>query len=55
MIEVDGDTKITVSHMPFNTGKIRMLLCLVACVPVSVLEYKRRLNSFYELEHMTIE
>ncbi|MBI9010902.1 MAG: hypothetical protein JEZ08_01630 [Clostridiales bacterium] len=56
MIEVDGDTKITDSHVwRITQDKYACILCLVASEPVSVLEYKTRLSSLHELEHITIE
>lgn len=56
IIEVDGDTKITDIHVwRVAQDTYVCILCLVASEPVSVLEYKTKLSSLHELEHVTIE
>jgi len=56
MIETDGDTMITDIHVwRIAQDNYACILCLVASEPVSVLEYKTKLNSLHELKHVTIE
>lgn len=56
MIEADGNTKIADIHVwRIAQDSYACILCLVASEPVSVLEYKTKLSSLHELEHVTIE